>query len=304
MSSFLETNKLNPRNYQPSLPLPAGFSKDSILEVLTSLSIDGEYVKEFASYATADCERFLYTLDLIPLDAGGRLLEIGAQPYFITLLIRHFRPALQWALVNYLGGPVREVVQYLQYQDFNRMRQQYDVKYYNCNIEVDSLSYENNSFDWVMCCEVLEHLTADPLKALLELKRVLKPGGHLILTTPNAARIENLIAFLEGRNIYDVYSAYGPYGRHNREYTNHELHQLLKHCGFVNEITFTANVHDDIPGIIPYSTLDFMSKFIERREYDLGQYLFTRWNNSVQIPSPKKPEWLYRSYPAEQMANS
>jgi len=39
------------------------------------------------------------------------------------------------------------------------------------------------SFDTVVCTEVLEHV-ADPLKALREMHRVLKPGGHLILTTP------------------------------------------------------------------------------------------------------------------------
>ncbi len=32
--------------------------------------------------------------------------------------------------------------------------------------------------------EVLEHFTADPMFALAELNRVLKPGGFLLLTTP------------------------------------------------------------------------------------------------------------------------
>jgi len=41
----------------------------------------------------------------------------------------------------------------------------------------------NESFDTVTCTEVLEHVP-DPLRALREMHRVLKPGGHLILTTP------------------------------------------------------------------------------------------------------------------------
>lgn len=41
----------------------------------------------------------------------------------------------------------------------------------------------NASFDTVVCTEVLEHVP-DPLKAMQEMHRVLKPGGYLILTTP------------------------------------------------------------------------------------------------------------------------
>jgi len=39
------------------------------------------------------------------------------------------------------------------------------------------------TFDTVVCTEVLEHVP-DPLKALREMYRVLKPGGYLILSTP------------------------------------------------------------------------------------------------------------------------
>lgn len=112
----------------------------------------------------------------------------------------------------------------------------------NANIESDVLPYGDGTFDVLLFCEVLEHMTMDPLHAMLEIKRVLKPGRKLVLTTPNAARLENAAAFIEGRNIYDPYSGYGPHGRHNREYTRHEL----EHCGFEVEQFFTANVHDDI----------------------------------------------------------
>jgi len=41
----------------------------------------------------------------------------------------------------------------------------------------------DNSFDTVTSTEVLEHVP-DPLKAMTEMCRVLRPGGHLILTAP------------------------------------------------------------------------------------------------------------------------
>jgi SAM-dependent methyltransferase len=48
------------------------------------------------------------------------------------------------------------------------------------------LPYADASFDLVVAMEVIEHLT-DPLPWLRELVRVAKPGGELLLTTPNYA---------------------------------------------------------------------------------------------------------------------
>jgi SAM-dependent methyltransferase len=46
-----------------------------------------------------------------------------------------------------------------------------------------SLSYADESFDFVLSDQVLEHIEGDPFKAIAECKRVLKPGGIAIHTT-------------------------------------------------------------------------------------------------------------------------
>ena len=46
--------------------------------------------------------------------------------------------------------------------------------------DVNSLSFESESFDHVFVCFLLEHM-ADPLKTLLELRRVLKTGGTMTI---------------------------------------------------------------------------------------------------------------------------
>jgi SAM-dependent methyltransferase len=54
---------------------------------------------------------------------------------------------------------------------------------------LESLPFEDGSFELVLCVQVIEHLL-DPLAGLRELARVLRPGGTLLISTDNArARI-------------------------------------------------------------------------------------------------------------------
>jgi SAM-dependent methyltransferase len=100
-------------------------------------------------------------------------------------------------------------------------------RYRMFNIERDPFPYPDASFDLVLCCEILEHLVMDPSHMLREAHRVLKPGGHIFLSTPNVCSLDNIRNLLRGRNLFHAYSGYGVYGRHNREYTPRELADLL-----------------------------------------------------------------------------
>jgi SAM-dependent methyltransferase len=57
------------------------------------------------------------------------------------------------------------------------------------------IPFDDGAFDAVVFIEVLEHLT-HPWKALAEIRRVLRPGGWLILTTPNVTNIRQRLHFL------------------------------------------------------------------------------------------------------------
>ncbi len=50
--------------------------------------------------------------------------------------------------------------------------------------DVTALPYEAGEFDLVVCFEMIEHV-AEPERVLDELRRVLRPGGLLVISTPN-----------------------------------------------------------------------------------------------------------------------
>lgn len=49
-------------------------------------------------------------------------------------------------------------------------------------VDIEKLSFEDGSFDLIVCCHVI--ICVDDRKALAELYRVLRPGGVLLLTVP------------------------------------------------------------------------------------------------------------------------
>jgi SAM-dependent methyltransferase len=94
-------------------------------------------------------------------------------------------------------------------------------------LEADgSLPLEHASVDLVWCSEVLEHI-ADTEHALLEVRRVLRPGGRVLITVPFHGRAKAaLIALLRFDRHFD------PTGQHLRFYTRSSLARTLDRAGF------------------------------------------------------------------------
>lgn len=57
--------------------------------------------------------------------------------------------------------------------------------------DIEQIRYPDSHFDVVVSCETLEHVP-NPRRAVSELARVLRPGGTLMLTTPNYMGITGL----------------------------------------------------------------------------------------------------------------
>ena len=92
---------------------------------------------------------------------------------------------------------------------------------------ITELPFENNSYDLVCAFDVIEHV-ADDAKAVEEMMRVCKPGGHIAITVP-------AYAFLWGEH--------DEINQHFRRYTKTELLKLLKnHKGKIVYQTYFNSV--------------------------------------------------------------
>ena len=86
--------------------------------------------------------------------------------------------------------------------------------------------------DIVVMAEVIEHLTTAPTHVLRKIKKVLRPGGYLVLSTPNAVALDKRIKMLKGQHPYHLISEDPRNPNHFREYTLSELLEFASSCGF------------------------------------------------------------------------
>ncbi|MFJ8955848.1 methyltransferase domain-containing protein [Streptomyces sp. NPDC102381] len=101
------------------------------------------------------------------------------------------------------------------------------------------LPFADASADAVLLSEVVEHLV-DPDAALDEIHRVLRPGGHLMLSTPNLAAWYNRALLLAGvQPVFSEVSLRAIHGRpgtevvgHLRLYTARALKEFVAASGF------------------------------------------------------------------------
>lgn len=258
---------------------------DQLHDYLRESIVTPEARTELWGYIEEAFLRFVNTICLVP-EGSGALLELGANPYFLTLLLKKFR-RYNLELANFFSDNLAYQPGEICEQEIinTRYGEHHRFSYRVFNIEKDVFPYADASFDVVLFCEIIEHLVSAPVVVLEQIHRVLKPGGFLVLTTPNVARRENVCRLLEGENIYDPYSRYGIYGRHNREYTTKELRELLTNVGFQVEQICTRDVH-------PNSALCENSRVRISRQ-DVGQYIFTRSRKAGEF-SRYHPNWLYR----------
>lgn len=154
---------------------------------------------------------------------GARVLDIGSH-------YLHLSSALSRAGYDVIALDVEE----FQGLDFVRRRAtEFGVR---CEVvrdlgRGDFLPAERpDSFDCLVFCEILEHITFNPVRFWRRVYDLLRPGGCVYLTTPNSLRHSNILRTVRravglrgvGIPVEEIFQ-HVTYGHHWKEYSAPEL---------------------------------------------------------------------------------
>jgi ubiquinone/menaquinone biosynthesis C-methylase UbiE len=211
-------------------------------------------------------------IKLLDIKSKDKILEIGCGEGYYTKQIGAISPNLIATDIsqNYL----------IKAKSYNP----YSIMDYIC-CPAEKLPFDNNSFDKILMSEVIEHLT-DWQKGIEEAKRILKPGGKLIITTPNKYSYLNFLTHSK-----TLIKNSSTRVEHIKEFSRKELKAILKKYFFVEKF-FCVNY---FPVLLPKSlekTLGFrkIKNIVENIERIFEKIPVIRGTRLIIIACVVKPD--------------
>jgi SAM-dependent methyltransferase len=125
-----------------------------------------------------------------------------------------------------------------------------------------TLPYQAGSFDYLTSLDGLEHIESPP-QAVREFRRLLKPGGHIVVSVPNILNVEERLKWL----------LYG-YTSHFKPLSTESLAKIHHDCAGLDEIALHVNP-------IAYSELRYL---LEKNGFAI---------QGVHRDRKKANSWLY-----------
>ena len=247
---------------------------------------------EGRTYAATHKSRFIHTLEITPPgDQSKSVLEMGAYMQITApLKFQLGYGTVRGCYYGTLGRTDHKTI-------ISESGEVFECDIDHFDAEKDTYPYPDVSFDTVLCCELIEHLFTDPMHMMSEINRILKPGGHLVMTTPNIGSLRSVAAILLGYHpsFFPAYirprtDSEETEARHNREYVPMEVQHLLTDSGFEMVLLETGEFLDE-----PHPEFAWVTHLLKRYNlsHDLrgdGIYAVARKAGAVKN---RWPAWLY-----------
>jgi len=168
------------------------------------------------------------------------ILDLGCGDGSALAVAARHNPAHRFAGIDWSGDALRRA-------------QALGLTVVRASVTAPGLPVADDAADVVIMSELIEHLV-DPDGAVAEVRRVLRPGGSLLLSTPNLAAWYNrgLLAF-GIQPVFSEVSLRGVFGRpgsvvagHLRLFTRRAITEFLAASGF-RCVTVTGARYHDVP---------------------------------------------------------
>lgn len=221
-------------------------------------------------YVEMHFQRLLDTLNLMAplLPAGGSVVDYSAMGYFTQ------------ATTRLLG-----------------VGKQTNISGVNFELEDHAERFGLGCHDLCLNTEVLEHLLFDPSRMLHNINRMLRPGGHLILSTPNALAVANAIRLMTGNppSLWNQLNAASKqyFDRHNRDWTPFEVVRLVQAHGFEVQSVFTRDYYEDTHRMLQRHAAMARSVVQQSSHHHHGDTQFVIARKCSESIAPVHDAWLY-----------
>lgn len=208
-------------------------------------------------------------LEVFGNEARGRVLDFGAAKGMYSIELHRMG-------FDVVSADVTEDFQYKDLIQFVKLKGE------------GSLPFKNDSFDFVLMAEVVEHLKY-PYGLMGEMGRILKKGGKIIISTPNILNLKSRFRYLiEGAYEYFREPPLDHTGHnlatgidisqvHVMPWRFHELEYLLKESGFHIE-NISTSVYEGLGYFLLLPFIRFQLDAKARRSIKKGGVDYRRIN--------------------------
>ena len=254
--------------------------------------MDGSYkLDSFTDNKESEVTRLKYQVDLfykrefelykkIGLRDGMKIIECGSGPGFLISNIVRDLP--QCAATALEVDPF--LIKQLNKNSAVKGKKLFEVKH----ASIYETELPDNYFDFAIARLVLEHLK-EPEKAIAEVRRILKPGGKLVLVSNDFAY--HLLTYPSFQELNEMYSAYikSRFSEGGNPLIGRQLPGLLKKGNFEEINIEIICVHSELEGDKPFLKAENVniSKSLVKEGFlkkEILESLIENWYKMLQHP--------------------